>query len=311
MFFCAYNRLAMSLGVEIFDLPARHFRLFWGASADLWQSLWDQILDITGDDPFRMWIFGTLIYTMVLYWAIGSVYTMLDVTNRPGFLRRYKVQPGTNEPVDNDRLKRVIRQVVFNQIVTGLPMLLGLYCIIDPQTPQTIRQLPTFTTVVWQMVACVVIEEFGFYYSHRMLHDGRIYKYIHKQHHEWTAPIAITAMYSHPIENLVSNLLPIGVGVWATGAHIAVAWLWFSLAISNTLHVHSGYHLPFLPSPEQHDFHHLKFTQCFGVLGVLDWLHGTNSLFMSSKQSERDYILTKFSPVRETHPDQGAVAKNK
>ncbi|KAL1374258.1 hypothetical protein pipiens_000775, partial [Culex pipiens pipiens] len=241
---------------------------------------------------------------MTLYWTIGSAYTLLDVFNRPAFLRRYKVQPGTNEPVDRDRLFRVIRQVVFNQIFTGLPMLLGLYYFIEPQTVAGIRELPTFPTVVWQLAACIVIEEFGFYYSHRLLHHSRVYKFVHKQHHEWTAPIAITAMYSHPLENILSNLVPIGVGVWATGCHLTVAWLWFTLAISNTLHVHSGYHLPFLPSPEQHDFHHLKFTQCYGVLGVLDWLHGTNSLFLSSKQSERDYILTKFVPLRELHPDQ-------
>ncbi|KAL9695778.1 hypothetical protein quinque_015063 [Culex quinquefasciatus] len=37
----------MSLGVEIFDLPARHFQVFWGASGDLWQSLWDRVLDVT------------------------------------------------------------------------------------------------------------------------------------------------------------------------------------------------------------------------------------------------------------------------
>ncbi|XP_055523517.1 fatty acid hydroxylase domain-containing protein 2-like isoform X2 [Wyeomyia smithii] len=264
-----------------------------------------------GDDPFRLWIFGTLTFTTLLYWAIGSVYTLFDVTNQPAFLRRYKVQPGTNEPVDGDRLRKVIRQVLFNQFFTGPPLLLGLYYLMGPQTRESIRQLPTFPTVVWQLLACIVIEEFGFYYSHRLLHAGRIYKFIHKQHHEWTAPISITAMYSHPLENILSNLLPIGAGVYATGCHIAVAWLWFMLAIANTLHVHSGYHLPFLPSPEQHDFHHLKFNQCYGVLGFLDWLHGTNSLFMSSKQSERDYILTKFMPVREIHPDSENVSNGK
>jgi methylsterol monooxygenase len=72
------------------------------------------------------------------------------------------------------------------------------------------------------------------------------------------APIAVTAMYCHPIESIFSNMVPIFLGVFIMGSHVATAWLWFSLAILFTLNAHSGYHLPFLPSPEFHDFHHLK-----------------------------------------------------
>jgi len=63
----------------------------------------------------------------------------------------------------------------------------------------------------------------------------------------------------------------------------ASAWLWYCLALLSTLNAHSGYHFPFFPSPEAHDFHHLKFNQCYGVLGILDYLHGTDTLFRSNK----------------------------
>lgn len=148
------------------------------------------------------------------------------------------------------------------------------------------------------------MEEIGFYYSHRVLHSRYLYRFIHKRHHEWTAPIAVTAMYCHPIESIFSNMLPIFLGVFIMGSHVATAWLWFSLAILSTLNAHSGYHLPFLPSPEFHDFHHLKFNQCFGVLGVLDRIHGTDTSFRSTTAYARHVMMLNFTPPREAFPDE-------
>lgn len=68
-------------------------------------------------------------------------------------------------------------------------------------------------------------------------------------------------------------------------------WLWGALVTMNTINAHSDYHLPFFPSNEAHDYHHLKFNQCFGVLGILDYLHGTDTIFRSSKVIMRFVVL--------------------
>ena len=70
---------------------------------------------------------------------------------------------------------------------------------------------------------------------------------------------------------------------------------------------HSGYAVPGLGDPLAHDWHHETFNECFGVLGVLDTLHNTNTNFMTAMKlghgttmgvSRRDVVATaKQSPA--------------
>ena len=141
-------------------------------------------------------------------------------------------------------------------------------------------------------------------YFNRLFHHRLFYKKFHKQHHEWTAPIALSAAYCHPVEHLVANLLTPALGVVILDSHIITTWIWFSIMTIATLNDHSGYHLPFFPSPEAHDFHHLKFNQCYGVIGVLDYLHGTDSNYRTSLQYKRNIVSTTLTPLRTLYPDQ-------
>lgn len=96
----------MSIPVP-FDEPAKYLSTFWLASHDFWQSKWDYFLDTFGEDSFNLRVHGTVIYTFLAYWIIGAVYTFVDLTGKPAFMRRYKIQEGTNEPVDREKLKKV------------------------------------------------------------------------------------------------------------------------------------------------------------------------------------------------------------
>ena len=46
-----------------------------------------------------------------------------------------------------------------------------------------------------------------------------------------------------------------------------------------------------------------RFNQCFGVLGILDLLHGTDDRYRDSKHFLRDFVSFSFTPVREIVPD--------
>ena len=47
----------------------------------------------------------------------------------------------------------------------------------------------------------------------------------------------------------------------------------------------------------------LRFNQNFGVLGILDRLHGTDEVFRNSKDYERHIVLTNLMSAKELFPD--------
>lgn len=274
-----------------------HLQQFWGASGDFWQSRWEAVEALFGGDAFCRGVWGTFGLTFAVYWLVGGVYTAVDLTGRPAFLLRYKMQPGAPYPVSGAQVWRVVRQVLFNQLVIGLPFALAAHALLEWRGYDRSPLLPSFPWVLFELAVCVLIEEAAFYYCHRLLHHPRLYRHVHKRHHEWTAPIAITAVYCHPVEHALCNLAPPLLGVLLLGSHPATAWLWFSVALLSSLNAHSGFHLPFFPSPEAHDYHHLRFNQNFGVLGVLDRLHGTDRQFRQTDAYRRHLLLLSLAPL--------------
>ena len=87
------------------------------------------------------------------------------------------------------------------------------------------------------------------------------------------APTAIAAAYSHPLEHLAGNLLPVLIAIAAFHPHY-LAIVGFALdGILSTLCNHSGYEWP--AGSSAHDRHHKYFEGNYGRLGIFDWLHGT------------------------------------
>jgi len=304
------------LGTAVISIAAAcntitwHLQRFWGASGDFWQRQWDKIYDGFGGDEFKISAVGTFVVSLTVYWVIGIIYTLIDITGQPAALLKYKMQPGKNEPLERWRLTKVVLIVLFNQFVIGIPATVFCYHLMKWRGSSFGLQLPTFQWVLLELVVFILVEEVGFYYAHRMLHHPFLYKTLHKRHHEWISPIAVTAIYCHPIEHMLSNLLPPLLGPIVMGSHTATVWLWLTIVTLSTLNAHSGYHFPFFPSPEAHDFHHLKFNQNFGMLGVLDRLHGTDTLFRASKAYQRHIMLLSLVPLRQSIPDDTKAKTN-
>ncbi|XP_069754031.1 fatty acid hydroxylase domain-containing protein 2 isoform X1 [Narcine bancroftii] len=280
-----------------------HLQQFWGASGDFWQSQWGKAYNFVQGNEWILFFLGGMVIPTIAFWLLNGLLLIVDVTGKPQIITRYKIQTGRNNTVEAVKLLQAIRTVVFNQCFLSFPMIMLMYPIMKWRGNPCGPELPTFHWVLLELCFLGLLEEVFFYYSHRLFHHPTLYKHIHKKHHEWTAPIGIISLYAHPVEHVFSNMLPPMIGPILLGSHVATMMLWFTLALLISTISHCGYHLPLLPSPEFHDFHHLRFNQCFGVLGVLDRLHETDTVFRASKEYERHTLLLGLTPLKETIPD--------
>ncbi|KAH9499550.1 Fatty acid hydroxylase domain-containing protein 2 [Bulinus truncatus] len=258
----------------------RYRDLLWSVSSDVYIRQWTAVTIFFRHDEILLYIVGSFMLTTAVFWLANILFLLLDLAGRPKCLLTYKIQPEKNRPLSTADLKRAIKVAMFNQIVVGIPVLATIVALMRWRgSGWSVEELPTLSRVLLELVVFALVEEFGFYYSHRLLHHPRLYKYIHKKHHEWTAPIGIVSIYAHPVEHVFANLVPPGLGPILMGSHLFTAWLFWGIAIVSTTVDHSGYRLPLFMSPDFHDYHHLKFNTNYGVLGILDRLHGTDALF--------------------------------
>lgn len=134
--------------------------------------------------------------------------------------------------------------------------------------------------VVPQIVFYFILEDFVFYWGHRILHTKWLYQHVHSVHHEWVGdltelytslaldmhfffgiqcldcctlkcryatPFGLTSEYAHPAEILFLGFATI-VGPAITGPHLFTLWLWMVLRVLETVEAHCGYHFPWSPS---------------------------------------------------------------
>ena len=208
---------------------------------------------------------GTFIIVNIIFWIIYKV--ELD------FFERYKTNdkpwPWKSNPEKwNKQIKRTFLFLFFNHLIVSPLLLFPNYFYNTCPFSLEYEKLPSSIEIIIQTVFFMLIEDFSFYWSHRFLHNDKIYPYIHKIHHEYTDVISISSEFSHPLEFIFSNALTTNLGPLILGkrVHFTTFIMWIIMRICETSDGHSGYEfswsafrlLPFSGSSEYHNFHHLN-----------------------------------------------------
>jgi methylsterol monooxygenase len=225
-------------------------------------------------------------------------------------MEKYKTQPGTNQPLDRKKFFKSMILVVFNQVILSS---IGHFYIAQMRNYPNIRETPTFSRLLFDLIAFGIVYEYAFFYTHRLQHHKSLYRFSHKVHHSWTAPVALMASCSHPIDHIISHIFPFTLPYVLLAPTSASYLVVYTISIFTTVSDHSGYHLPFIHSPQFHDYHHLKFTECFGANGFLDKFHGTMNKFNDSIYRVRHRTLWSFKSAHELFPDElvGKMSRKK
>ncbi|CAL1289049.1 unnamed protein product [Larinioides sclopetarius] len=243
--------------------------------SSFWQTQWDTVWEWSGSNEFNLVRWGTFIYTTAIFWIAALGFLMIDLTGKPKVLQKYRIQKTSKYQVKFMDVLKAAKQILFNQLLCGIPSGILYYHVLIWRGYDSSRNLPTFSRITLEIAFSILLQEIVYYYIHRFLHTPFLFKYVHYLHHKWNSPIAIIAELCHPLENFFANLFPIVLGPILLGSHLATSWIWYAIAIISTMISHSGFHIPQIPNPEIHDIHHSKHNRNYGVLGIMDRIHGT------------------------------------
>jgi len=208
----------------------------------------------------------------------------------------------------------------FHAVVLMINMFGGWLTRNDPEfernpsfLPETV---PHWFTSAWQVVAGCIVAETGFYWGHRVLHQPWLY-WAHKRHHEFKDCTVLATFYVHPLDALITDIIPAGLPLWLFNMHIYTVYMYTLPLILNAAWVHCGYELPlrfnpllFLPlstaSETTHDVHHRAHRYNFGGAYFLwDRIMGTYRAPPDLKSTPAEAMqhlatLQKGNPVETT-----------
>lgn len=152
-------------------------------------------------------------------------------------------------------------------------------------------------------LAYVIFYDFYFYWSHRLLHIGWLYRYVHVVHHKSINPTPFTSFSFHPIETII-NLLYFFPIVWLFPMSLETALFLVVLTDFSNVMGHLGYEFipaltrrhwwgSWLTTPTHHNLHHQVSRFNFGLF----W-NGWDKLFKTMHARTED----EFNRIKSTKP---------
>jgi sterol desaturase/sphingolipid hydroxylase (fatty acid hydroxylase superfamily) len=129
--------------------------------------------------------------------------------------------------------------------------------------------------MIFSLAVAIVFHDFYFYWTHRLMHHKKIFKHVHRVHHESTNPSPWAAYSFHPWEALIQSLV-MPILVFSLPLHPITAFLFLAYMIIRNVIGHLGFEI--LPkgftknkwlnwntAVTHHNMHHEHFHSNYGL----------------------------------------------
>lgn len=220
------------------------------------------------------------------------------------YFRQYKIQQ--DKVTAMNKQWEVTKSILLSHFLVEAIPIWGFHPICRQLGMQIGVPFPSLLTIVSQVAMFFVLEDAWHYWSHRLLHFGPFYRYIHKQHHKFPAPFGLTAEYAHPIEVAVLGIGTVGIPMvfvaLTKNLHMLTVYIFVTLRLYQAIDAHSGYEfpwslhhfLPFWAGADHHDEHHHFFLGNYASsFRWWDALLGTNTKKRATPESQTQAKIAK------------------
>jgi len=257
------------------------------------QQIYDNARASLGLDEVYFFMLMSFCAHTIPFFVLNAI---LHIMWNSGLCKGSLVEPTAAYP-DKDLVRHCIAHVVALHTFILPPLSYINYYVATLTDPGYIHgPLPDAFTFAWQFGAAALIEDTLFYWTHRGLHHPSVYKYVHKQHHNFKRTIGFASEYAHPAEFVISNLIPTIAGPAILRMHALAASAWIFYRVCETVDAHCGYRFWWSPfnivlriqgGVERHDFHHSHNVGSYGSQTKFwDWMMGTDKHF-------KEYLIRK------------------
>ncbi|GKV32959.1 hypothetical protein SLEP1_g41519 [Rubroshorea leprosula] len=152
---------------------------------------------ITHFSDFQLACLGSFLLHESVFFFSGLPFIFLE---RAGLLSKYKIQTKNNSPAAQEKC---ITRLLLYHFCVNLPVMIASYPVFRYMGMRSSFPLPSWKVVSTQIIFYFILEDFVFYWGHRVLHTKWLYKHVHSVHHEYATPFGLT---SEQLRHIVATI---------------------------------------------------------------------------------------------------------